>query len=115
VAAARLIPFAVGAQERLPAFPQVPTFKELGHPGLNNLSITWFGIVAPAGTPAAVVQTLNAAANAALREPALQERLQSLGVQALGGTPQRLRELMDETAQTVRETVSEHGLQPATR
>ena len=115
VASGRLIPFAVAAQERLPALPQVPTFKELGHPGLNNLAITWFGIVVPAGTPAPVLNTLNAAANAALHEPAVQERLQSLGVQALGGSPQRLREMMDETAKAVHETVSEHGLRPVYR
>lgn len=110
VASGRLIPFAVAAQQRLSALPQVPTFKELGHPMLNNLAITWFGIVAPAGTPAAVVQTLNSAANAAVLD-----RLQSLGVQPLGGPAQRLREMMDETAQTVREMAQEHGGQAAGR
>lgn len=115
VASGRLIPFAVAAQERLPNLSQVPTFKELGHPGLNHLAITWFGIVAPAGTSAPVLQKLNAAANAALREPAVQERLQSLGVQALGGSPQRLSEMMEETSQAVRETVQEQGLRPTGR
>lgn len=113
VAAGRLTPFAVAAQERLPALPQVPTFKELGHPALNELAITWFGIVAPAGTPPAVVLKLNSAANTALLEPAVHERLQAMGVQALGGTPQRLSSLIDETARTVRQTVREQGLQPA--
>ena len=112
VASGRLIAFAVAAQDRLPALPQVPTFKELGLPGLNNLAITWFGIVAPAGTPANVVQTLNAAANAALRDPVVLERLQGLGVQALGGSPQRLREMTQETAQSVRETAAEQNLLP---
>ena len=102
----------MAAQERLPALPQVPTFKELGHTGLNNLAITWFGIVAPAGTPANVVQTLNGAANAALRDPAVQERLQALSVQALGGSPQRLREMVEETAQSVRQTAAEQNLLP---
>lgn len=115
VASGRLIPFAVAAQQRLPPLPQVPTFKELGHPTLNNLAITWFGIVAPAGTPAVVIQTLNSAANAALQDPAVLDRLQSLGVQPLGGPAQRLREMMDETAHTVRETVQEHGGQLSVR
>ena len=115
VASGRLIPFAVAAQQRLSALPQVPTFKELGHPTLNNLAITWFGIVAPAGTPAPVIQTLNSAANAALQDPAVLDRLQSLGVQPLGGPAQRLREMMDETAQTVREMAQEHGGQAAGR
>jgi tripartite-type tricarboxylate transporter receptor subunit TctC len=110
VAAGRLVPFAVAAQERLPALPQVPTFRELGHPALNDLAITWFGIVAPAGTPQAVVTRLNGAANAALQEPAVQERLQAMGVHVLGGTPQRLSTMMDETAKVVRQTVREQGL-----
>ena len=105
VAAGRLTPFAVAAQERLPALPQVPTFKELGYPALNDLAITWFGIVAPAGTPPAVVHKLNSAANAALQDAAVQERLQTMGVQALGGAPQRLSSLIDETSLTVRQTV----------
>lgn len=113
VAAGRLIPFAVAAQERLPALPQVPTFKELGYPALNDLAITWFGIVAPAGTSPTVVHKLNSAANAALQDAAVQERLQSMGVQALGGTPQRLTNLIDETSRTVRQTVREQGLQPS--
>jgi len=110
VAAGRLVAFAVAAHERLPALPQVPTFRELGHPVLNDLAITWFGIVAPAGTPQAVVTRLNSAANAALQEPDVQERLQSMGVHVLGGTPQRLSSMMDETAKVVRQTVREQGL-----
>ena len=82
----------------------------MGHPALNDLAITWFGIVAPAGTPQAVVTRLNSAANAALQEPDVQERLQSMGVHVLGGTPQRLSAMMDETAKVVRQTVREQGL-----
>lgn len=116
VASGRLIPFAVAAQQRLPALPQVPTLRELGHEGLNSLAITWFGLVAPRGTPAAVVQALNAAANAALADPAVQEKLQAMGVQALGGSPQRLQEMMEESERTVREIVQEQRIQlPAGR
>ena len=53
---------------------------------------------------------LNGAANAALQDPAVQERLQTMGVQVLGGTPQRLSTMMDETAKVVRQTVREQGL-----
>lgn len=111
VASGRLLPFAVAATERLSALPQVPTFKELGYPALNDLAITWFGIVAPAGTPKAIVTRLNNAANAALQDPAVQQRLQSMGVQALGGEPQRLRSLMEETSKAVHQTVHEQGAQ----
>lgn len=111
VAAGRLIPFAVAAHERLPALPQVPTLKELGYEGLNSLAITWFGLVAPKGTPASVVQALNAAANAALDDPAVQEKLQAMGVHILGGAPQRLREMMEDSTHTVREIVQEQRIQ----
>jgi tripartite-type tricarboxylate transporter receptor subunit TctC len=100
----------VAAQERLPTLPQVPTFRELGHPALNDLAITWFGIVAPAGTPQAVVSRLNGAANAALQVPAVQEQLQTMGVQVLGGTPQRLSTMMDETAKVGASRLRERGL-----
>lgn len=111
VASGRLIPFAVAAQDRLSALPQVPTFKELGHPALNELAITWFGLVAPEGTPKAVVERLNGAANAALQDPAVQQRLKAMGVQALGGEPQRLSSLMEETRKAVHQTMHEQSLQ----
>lgn len=111
VASGRLIPFAVAAQDRLSALPQVPTFKELGHPALNELAITWFGLVAPAGTPKAVVERLNGAANAALQDPAVQQRLKAMGVQALGGEPQRLSSLMEDTSKAVHQTMHEQSLQ----
>ncbi|WP_417284317.1 Bug family tripartite tricarboxylate transporter substrate binding protein [Comamonas sp.] len=103
----RLIPIAVAAQERLPALPQVPTFKELGHPALNDLAITWFGLVAPAGTPPQIIDKLNTAANAVLNEPVMQERLQAMGVQVLGGSPQQLREMTQEANRSVRDMVKE--------
>ncbi|WP_255576329.1 tripartite tricarboxylate transporter substrate binding protein [Comamonas sp. Y33R10-2] len=112
VAAARLIPFAVAAQERLPALPQVPTFTELGYPDLNDLAITWFGIVAPAGTPPAVILKLNKAANDALQRAEVQERLQSMNVKALGGAPSHLTRLIEEANRTVRQMVQEQGLKP---
>lgn len=105
VASGRLIPFAVGAQERLPALPEVPTFKELGHPALNDLAITWLGLVAPAGTSPQVIDKLNAAVNEVLGEPAMQERLHAMGVQVLGGSPRQLKEMAQDASRSVREMV----------
>lgn len=107
VSAGRLIPIAVAAQERLAALPQVPTFKELGHPALNDLAITWFGLVAPAGTPPQIIDKLNTAANAVLSEPAMQERLHAMGVEALGGSAQQLQEMTQDAGRNVREMVKE--------
>lgn len=100
-----LQPFAVAAEARVPALPQVPTLAELGYPELNRLAITWFGLVVPAGTPQPVVARLNAAANAALRQPALQARLRELGVHPLGGTPQQLQQMVERTTVQVRQLV----------
>lgn len=100
-----LLPVAVAAEARVPALPQVPTLAELGYPELNSLAITWFGLVVPAGTPQPVVARLNAAANAALRQPALQARLRELGVHPLGGTPQQLQQMVLRTTAQVRQLV----------
>lgn len=64
---------AVGSPERLAVLPQVPTFAELGLPQANIASL--FGLFAPAGTPAQVLDRLNSEINAAVQTTAIQERL----------------------------------------
>jgi tripartite-type tricarboxylate transporter receptor subunit TctC len=66
----------------------VPTTAELGHPKL--LSSTWFALLAPKGTPPAVIQRMNAVSNEVLADPAVKKRLAEIGVSTLGGTPQQL-------------------------
>jgi tripartite-type tricarboxylate transporter receptor subunit TctC len=68
---------AVAAPTRFPALPDVPTLAEAGVPGFE--ASIWTGLVAPAGTPAALVARLGGAFGAALRAPALQARLMELG------------------------------------
>jgi tripartite-type tricarboxylate transporter receptor subunit TctC len=67
---------AVSSAERSPAVPDIPTFKELG---LDIVSYQWFGISAPAGTPAAIVERLNREIRAVLAEPAVRQRFDQLG------------------------------------
>lgn len=110
VQAGRLVPFAVAAQARLPGLPQVPTLAELGYPALNDLAITWFGLVLPAGAPPEVVQRLNAAANQVLQQAPLQERLAQLGVTPMGGSVQDLQRMVAQTAQQVRALVQARGI-----
>ena len=74
-------------------------------PELNELAITWFGLVAPAKTPAAVVERLNAAAVAALKDPALQSRLKELGVQPIGNTPAQFGQTIASSLERVRKVV----------
>jgi tripartite-type tricarboxylate transporter receptor subunit TctC len=78
---------AVMSAERSPAFPDVPTMKELGH---GDLEVeTWYGMFAPAGTPPAVVAKINADVNALLKEPDVRALLEKQGMNPAGGPPGR--------------------------
>ena len=59
--------------------PNVPTFKELGYAQLNDLGISWFGLVVPSTTPKAIVEKIATAAEQAVRRPDVQAQLAKLG------------------------------------
>jgi tripartite-type tricarboxylate transporter receptor subunit TctC len=80
----KLRAIAVTSKSRSPSLPDVPTVAESGFPGFD--ATTWFGILAPAKTPQAVVDKLNAEINAALTFPEVREKIASEGGAALGGT-----------------------------
>jgi tripartite-type tricarboxylate transporter receptor subunit TctC len=80
----RLRAIAVGTPVRLPALPDVPTVAEMGYPGFE--SVQWYGILAPAGTPAGVVQRLQEESARALRSPATAERFAADNA-TIGGQP----------------------------
>jgi tripartite-type tricarboxylate transporter receptor subunit TctC len=76
---------AVGSKTRATALPDVAPLAELGFPQIE--AENWYGMVAPAGTPPAVVAKLNATTLAALRDPDVMEKLASQGAILAGGTP----------------------------
>lgn len=78
VKAGRLRALAVTSARRTPLLPETPTFVELGVPALQADS--WFGLLAPRGTPAAALDRLHVALTAAMAEPAMQARLSALGI-----------------------------------
>jgi tripartite-type tricarboxylate transporter receptor subunit TctC len=78
VKAGRLRALAVTSAIRTPLLPEVPTFVELGIPELQADS--WFGLLAPRGTPAAVLDRLHEALASAMEEPGMQARLTALGI-----------------------------------
>jgi tripartite-type tricarboxylate transporter receptor subunit TctC len=82
----RLKILAVTAARRVSALPNVPTLAESGVPGYE--ASTFLGILAPAGTPPAVVNGLNAAIRKVLDMPAIQERFRSLGTDPGASSPQ---------------------------
>jgi len=83
---------AVLSEERSPAFPDVPTMRELGHP--NLVVDTWYGLFAPAGTPPEVVARLNTEVNALLQSSDVRDALARQGMTAVAGKPERLGALV---------------------
>src|SRR5206468_3127240 len=67
--------------------PEVPTIAEAGYTGFE--ASTWYGLLAPARTPAPVIARLNAEVNRALKTPEVRERLAAEGGEALGGSPEQ--------------------------
>jgi tripartite-type tricarboxylate transporter receptor subunit TctC len=93
----RLKALAVTSKERAPALPDVPTMAESGLPGFEASS--WFGLLAPAGTPQPVVAKLNAEIAKWLASPEAKEKLLAQGANAAGGTPEDFaRHIAAETA-----------------
>nr|WP_255520183.1 tripartite tricarboxylate transporter substrate binding protein [Ramlibacter aurantiacus] len=88
----RLRALAIVAPERSPALPDVPTMAEAGYPGVQGRA--WFALVAPAGTPPAVLSRLNDEANKALAAPDVRERMTALGGTVEGGPPKVLSDLI---------------------
>ena len=83
----RLRAIAVTSAKRSPELPDAPTIAESGYGGFE--ANTWYGLLAPAGTPAPVIAKLNAEVNRALRTPEVRERLASEGGEPLGGSPEQ--------------------------
>ncbi|GAA0601124.1 tripartite tricarboxylate transporter substrate binding protein [Craurococcus roseus] len=90
--------------ERVPSTPDVPTFAEQAAPGL--VAESWFGLLAPARTPPAVVGRLNEAAVQALQDPAIRDRLTNEGQFLQGGTPARFAEFLRAEAERWRPILS---------
>jgi tripartite-type tricarboxylate transporter receptor subunit TctC len=77
---------------RSTAMPEIPTLAETGAPGFDVSS--WFGLLAPAGTPAPIVEKLNREVLAVMKEPAIRERFLSLSLEPAAGSPAQFTALM---------------------
>jgi tripartite-type tricarboxylate transporter receptor subunit TctC len=89
----RLKALGVTSTKRSAALPEVPTFAEAGVPGYE--SIGWFGVVAPAGTPAAVVNRLNAELQSALNDPEIRRRIVASGAEPMPGSSSEFRGIIE--------------------
>ena len=83
----KLRPLAVTSARRVDDLPNVPTINESGYAGFD--AVTWFGLLAPAGTPKDVIARLNAEFNKALQNADLRKSLGDQGADAAGGTPEQ--------------------------
>jgi len=101
---------AVMSAGRTPAFPDVPTMRDLGYP--NFVVESWYGIFAPAGTPAPIVAKLSAEIDSILKEPDIQAYLARQGMTPVGGPPERLAEFVQEELPRWKRVVDATGLTP---
>jgi tripartite-type tricarboxylate transporter receptor subunit TctC len=92
IQAGKLRPIAIAGAVRDPQLPDVQTVVEAGFPKLQ--SPFWLGVVAPAGTPTAIVDKLNVAFNEAMNDPATRKRLDDLGAYVKIGTPEDFRRML---------------------
>jgi tripartite-type tricarboxylate transporter receptor subunit TctC len=108
VQSGRLRALAIMSAERSPAYPDVPT---MGEQGLQDLEVeTWYGAFAPANTPSQIVKKLNGDINAVLRDALVREAIEKQGMTPVGGTPQRLRDLVRNELPRWNRVVSAAGI-----
>jgi tripartite-type tricarboxylate transporter receptor subunit TctC len=101
---------AYTASKRSPALPDVPTTAEAGLPAFQ-VDGGWFGMFAPAGTPAPIIERLNREVRTALTDPAVVKRLEGLGVAPAPTTPEEFRKFLAEETAKYAEYVRLAGVQ----
>jgi tripartite-type tricarboxylate transporter receptor subunit TctC len=94
IRAGRLRALAVTSATRVPSLPELPTVAEAGYPGYE--AGIWFALVAPRGTPEAIVQRLNAETGRALRQPDLKSRFEGMALELVPGAPEEVQRLADQ-------------------
>jgi tripartite-type tricarboxylate transporter receptor subunit TctC len=99
---------AVTTAERLPDYPTIPTFKELGHPEL--VSTTWFSLSGPAGLPKDIVDKVNREVVRSMEKPEVQERLRRDGMIALPMSAEEFGRFIDEETARYRPGIERAGL-----
>lgn len=104
-----LVALAVAGPERLAALPDVPTAKEAGLPAWQASS--WFGLMAPAGTPADIVKKLNAEVVKAVHQPSMQ-RFNDSGMKILSNSPEDFAKLIVDERKKWGEIVKAANIQP---
>ncbi|MDO9199444.1 tripartite tricarboxylate transporter substrate binding protein [Rhodoferax sp.] len=108
IKAGRIRAIATTGPQRWPGLPDVPTVAEQGVTGYDVRS--WAGLMAPVGTPRAVVERLNAETLKALQLPAVRTRLEDMGGEARGSTPEEMKTLVASELQRWTQVVAEANI-----
>lgn len=110
IKAGRLKALGITSLQRSPLLPDVPTVAEQGYPGFEVLG--WFGVLAPAGTPQAIVERLNKEFVAVIRSDKMRATLESQGGPAIGNTPQEFDAVIRSEIARWKEVVRKSGAKP---
>lgn len=110
VKAQKLRALAVASDARVPYLPDVPTTKEAGLPGFE--AVVWWGMVAPAKTPSAVVARLNDEINKSLRDPGVAKKLEDAGVVIVQQTPEQFGQFIGAQTELWSRVVKAAGIRP---
>ena len=110
ITAKRVIPIAITTLERYSFMPDVPTVAESGLPGYEANS--WNGVLAPAGTPKAIVARLNKEIVAIIRSPDVNKRVAALGFTPVGSTPEEFLAHIDAEIRKWAKVITAGGIQP---
>ena len=110
VKAGKLRPLAIVSRGRVPQLPDVPTFAEAGYPAVD--AFAWFGLLAPAGTPKAIVDKLNAEVNQILKLAETIERFSVQGALPIGGSPQDFDKFIRADLVKWEKLVKERNIKP---
>ena len=101
---------AVFGSTRSSLLPEVPSLGELGYP--NTGVYTWFGLVGPAGLPAAIVERLNADINEILAQPDVRQRFAEMGMETVGGSSEEFSRFVREDIQKWKDLVATRNIKP---
>jgi len=99
---------AVTSKQRMPDYPDVPTFTELGHPEFNTP--IWFSLSAPKGLPQPILNKMNGEINKIMTAPAMLERMQKEGMVVEAMTPAQLQQLIETETRFWRPAIEQAGL-----
>ena len=108
VKSGKVTPIATTRLKRSPAYPNLPTVAELGYPGFDVS--TWYGLMAPAGTPAEIVAKLNREVDRILTLPEVKEKLNSVGAEDGGGSPEQFGKFVRDEIAKYSKIVKEAGV-----